>query len=161
MPSVNFKGLSFRIENFRICNASISCAEIRPLRGAIVCFPDEKTRSQGTLEAWMGIISTARWKIRGYWCWCSCITVSGEITYLWESTQPAKNQECLFHSLDYWDIDPPPFPGKLPVFLWFVFVLTPGYLMLLAELTLMVQVNPQQQMTLLQNKNHESFNKKY
>jgi hypothetical protein len=32
----------------------------------MVAFPDEKTRSQGTLEAWIGMISMARQKILGY-----------------------------------------------------------------------------------------------
>jgi hypothetical protein len=63
MPSVKIRCLLFRIENFKICSSSISLPEMRDLRGVIVCLPDEKTRSQGTLEAWIGMISIAKWKM--------------------------------------------------------------------------------------------------
>ena len=63
MPSVNDRRVPFRIENFKICRISISLGEIRDLCGVIVCFPDEKTHSQETDEAWIGMTSIAIWKI--------------------------------------------------------------------------------------------------
>jgi hypothetical protein len=62
---VKFKDRPFLIENLRICNISINSGEIRFRRGAIVSLADENTLSQGTAEAWIGMMSMAREKIVG------------------------------------------------------------------------------------------------
>ncbi len=38
---------------------------MRHRRGAMVSLPDEKTRSQGTLDAWIGMMSMATGNILG------------------------------------------------------------------------------------------------
>ena len=59
IPFVKFNGHPFLIEYFRTCSASVRLAEIRLHHGAIVSFPDENALSQGTPEAWIGMISIA------------------------------------------------------------------------------------------------------
>jgi hypothetical protein len=49
---------------------------MRRRRGVIVSFPDEKTLSQGTLDAWIGIISMASGNILGYLSLFSCTALS-------------------------------------------------------------------------------------
>jgi hypothetical protein len=71
-PSVKSKVLPYLTENLRIWSASIKSGLTRFRLAVTVSFADEKTRSQGTADAWIGRISMASRKIVGYRSWFSC-----------------------------------------------------------------------------------------
>ena len=64
-PFVKSKPLPCFTENLSNCNARINSGLIWLLQAVIVSFADEKTRSHGTAEPWIGRISIASLKIVG------------------------------------------------------------------------------------------------
>jgi len=106
VPLVKSRPCPRLMANLSICKASISSALMRLRRGDIVSFAEEKTRSHGTAEPWIGRKSKAAANKVGKCSWFSWKNMSKHEPWIWFGIQdlPASIECYLYQSVHLEDM---------------------------------------------------------